>query len=221
MKKINLFFVGMAAVLALVLVLAGCEQPSSGGGDGGGLPGDPSNDDGIAKLPAFEGAVVASESEASTLASGSMAAITSAIAEAMSYPDSNSRAVYASGTYSYNGVTVQYNASTGGSYPDYPYTMDVTEKVTINGTYIGYTIKGTGLDIQYTQSHQSASEYTMKYTYKAAYTVSYNGKGMKLEYTGTMDMSVNGSTSYNYNLHYKVYDNSNKLLFNYDYTVSQ
>jgi hypothetical protein len=198
-------------MLAMGIVFAGCDT----GDDGDG---------GLAKvggLPEFEGTFVASEAEATALASAADTQIQAAINQALAQgPQSNiagRAAVAASGHYEYNGVSVDYTVSGNTSSSTYPFDYKIKEVVTIDGTYGGYKIKGNyNLDLDYTFT--SAAEYSITYKYDCWYTVSYNGTGMKVIATG--DMILTSQPEYIWNLHYAVYDNSNVLRFNYDYNYS-
>ncbi|MDR0552427.1 MAG: hypothetical protein LBG72_10550 [Spirochaetaceae bacterium] len=219
-----------AAMLLFGMALSACAPEVDGpfgvgllgGGSGGvllvGL--DPANEQKIKDLPAFEGNAVSSEDEASVMAIGAMAQITAAATAALSYSaQSNTinRAVAPSGNYSYNGVKLTYSVSTTGSYPTPPYTMDVKELITIDGTYGGYTISGKGMEIDSSITYTSSTSVSIKYKYDCAFTVSYNGKGMKIIYTGSMDITSTGKNAYK--LHYTVYNNNNTAIYNFDYDL--
>jgi hypothetical protein len=135
---------GIACIaLILAMVLAACSQPT-----GGGSPSvQTGNEQAINSWPNFEGTFVASETEATTLATTSEAQIQSAIAAAVANgvaPTSSivARAANQSGHYVYNGVTLDYTYAQTGTVGQYPYSINLTEKGTIDGTYSGYTIKG-------------------------------------------------------------------------------
>lgn len=87
------------------------------------------------------------------------------------------------------------------------------ELITIDGTYGGYTISGKGMKI-----YQNEVAPFTKYNYDCAFTVSYNGKGMKIIYTGSMDITSTGKNAYK--LHYTVYNNNNTGIYNFDYNIS-
>ena len=211
----NKKFTSGFVALVFALAICGCSGGADGGsGGGGGVPQT------VKELPSFEGTPVATETEAMSLAAESMVQIQLAISEAMTAEPvlSMSRSIYESGNYSYNGVTLQYTVTVTGDPPFPPYTMNVSELVTIDGTYYGYTIKGVGLDIKSEVSSLSEANLSSKYRYNCAYTVSKDGKGMKVVYSGTSDTTLNGETySTEYKLHYAIYDNSNNVLFSIDY----
>jgi hypothetical protein len=210
MKKSGLF--GGTLAVALVFALMGC--------DAGGLKDLGSGTSTtVDALPAFEGAFVASEQEATTLASMADVQIQTAIATALAQGPSGSlsaaRAVTQDGHYVYNGISLDYTVSMSDNGQSYPSTMNMKEIVTIDGTYSGYKISGrynVVLDYTYTD----VSTFSVKYKYDCVYVVSYNGKGMKVITTG--DMTMSSSESYTYNLHYAVYDNGNVCKYDYDFT---
>jgi hypothetical protein len=127
-------------------------------------------------------------------------------------------AVSQNGHYEYLGISVDYTVSGNTTSDTYPFNYSVAEIVTIDGTYGGYRIKGNyNLELVYTV--ESSTNNSMKCNYDCIYTVSYNGKGMKIITTGDMTMTSTPS-SFIYNLHYAVYDNNNTRRYNYDYKYS-
>jgi hypothetical protein len=234
MKRIyDLLF---SIIFAAMLALAGC----GGGGGGGDSPDNDVTDtdevgpEDVQNLQSFEGQFVSSETEATTLASGADIQIQSAIAQALTHtgqalaqvqptenPSANTLAAERSGHYEYNGVVMDYTVSGDILSQTYPYSYNIAEIVTINGTYGGYKINGSyNLHLNYIWT--SATAYSVKYDYDSVYTVSHDGKGMKVIQSGDMTMTYNQSSySYSYNLHYAVYDNNNIRRFNYDYDYSQ
>jgi hypothetical protein len=213
----------LALVAAFALVVSGCD---SGGCDSGG-----GTEEKVNALPPFEGAFVASEEEATALATGADTAISQAISEALAQgggnirglplpgeipPDFATQRASTSGHYTYNGVSLDYTATYSDGYPStYPFTMAIVEMVTIQGTYYGYKIDGD-YNIKLDMNYTSSSAYNMKIDYDCIYTVSYNGKGMKVVYTGDMTAAT-PPTTYTYNLNYAVYDNSGTAVFVYKY----
>jgi hypothetical protein len=204
-KKILLGTLVLA--LSFGFVLTGCSNPA-GGVDG--------NVELVNSLPAFEGAFAADETEVRTLQSGADAQIELAIADALAQAPQRSigrAAVSANGHYEWNGVTVDYTATGNTTGNTYPLTYAVKALVTIDGTYSGYKIKGK-YNLNEAVTYNSAVDYSIIYNYDCVYTVSYNGKGMKLIYTGNMAMTSSAAA---YNVHYAVYDNTNELRYNFDY----
>jgi hypothetical protein len=210
----NVFAAMPALALALGLVLAGC--PNETTDDTGDI-----NSQKAGNLSSFEGEFVASEEDATTLASGADIQIQQAIALALAQGQGlqanevTARAVVSeSGHYEYNGVSLDYTVTENTSDNTYPFFYDVEEVVSIDGTYGGYKIKGRyNLNLHYNLTSETV--YNIKYDYDCWYAVSYGGKGMKVITTGEMNMTSSGS--YTYNLHYAVYDNNNVSRYNYDY----
>jgi hypothetical protein len=202
-------FLGMLSIVLTVgFVLMGCDT-----GVGG-------NSKAVRNLPSFDGAFVASEQEATTLAIGADVQIRTAIATALAQGPSGSlsaalAAVNQNGHYSYNGISLDYTVSVSNNFgKTYPGTMNEKENITINGTYGGYKISGSYnvvLDYTYT----ALLTFNCNYKYDCVYAVSHNGKGMKVITTGNMTVSSLGSPTYN--LHYAVYDNNNVEQYNYDH----
>jgi hypothetical protein len=206
------FFIGMLVlVLAFSVVVVSCDNGNNGLDD----------DRAIGELPVFEGNFVASEDEATALAIGVNAQIQVAIEEALTQggPKENrfagKAAVSQNEHYEYNGIVLDYTVS--GDASGNSYTAKYI--VSIDGTYGGYKVKGKyNFDLEYTGT---STESRTKYIYDCIYTVSYSGTGMKVITTGDMIMTItfepSVTYSYNYNLHYAVYDNSNVRRYNYDY----
>jgi hypothetical protein len=216
MAKKRFLWVMLATVLVFGMLIVGCDDGSTGGGGSDG-----ETPETVKVLPNFDGTFVESEQEATTLATMSQSAVSTAISAAVaSGAKSNiqGRAVVNNAHYEYNGVSLDYTVSYSDNYPTPPYTSSIVEYAIFNGTYSGYKIDGK-MDIKISQSYTSASDYNIKYTYNCIYTVSKDGKGMKLVYTGDMDMSSTGK--YVYNLHFSIYDNNNvrKYDYNYDYKL--
>jgi hypothetical protein len=211
MKTQKYFISGSSALLlTFVLVLGACGN--------GTIPNDQQQ---VQELPSFEGSFVSSETEAQTIQTGADTQIQTAIADAIAQaPSLNARAARAaagtSGHYEYNGVSVDYTVNGSTSSEVYPFSYTVKQVATINGTYGGYKINGKyNVSLEYTYS--SSSSYLVKYKYDCVYSVSYNGKGMKLIYTG--DYELRSSGYYSYNVHYSVYDNKNTRKYNFDYKI--
>lgn len=221
MKKNGKFIAVIA--LSMGMILAACSQPTGGGG------GTPTNNDNtpeqtIKNLPSYTGSFVANQDEASQLALTAQNKIDDAILAAIGNGTSSGSmaraAVNESGHYEYNGVKLDYTVSISGAHPSYPYSQNVTESGTINGTYGGYDIKGN-FDIKYVENATSASASSIKFTYNMVYVISHNGKGMKIVHTGDMTVTVSGATqSISYDLHYAVYDNANQRRYNADYKMT-
>jgi hypothetical protein len=88
----------------------------------------------------------------------------------------------------------------------------MTVEAVIDGTYDGYKISGryySKVSVNYT----SADQLNGNIVYDCAYTVSKDGKGMKLVQTGDATISSDGKSTFN--LHHTVYDNSNVKRYNY------
>jgi len=227
----------LCSIVLVGIALVGCETSTSSGG-GGEIPqtddGLPSNEiEKVKALPSFEGTFVSSESEAKTLASTSMAKIDGAISAALMYGRESAStlhslsaveplsgisrsAYYDIGHYSYNGVSLDYSFTTSDNFPYYPCSITEIETLTINGTYGGYKIFGS-CSLKIFTSLSSQYSVTTVCTYNESYAVSYNGVGMKVVITGSMNYALYTSSSSNMNYHYSVYDNSNILWYNYDY----
>ena len=205
-----------AAALILGIALAGCDNSTSGGvslNDGG------DGSEQVQDLPSYEGSFVTSQTEAQTFQVAADVQIQQAITAALAHPVQQNilqarTAENQSGHYEYNGVVMDYTVTGSLTGDSYPYEYSIKEIVTINGTYGGYTINGK-YDVNLSYKYTDASTFTIKYNYDCVYTVSYNGKGMKLIYTGNMDMTSSGS--YVYDVHYAVYDNNNTRRYNFDY----
>lgn len=98
----------------------------------------------------------------------------------------------------------------------YPSSFNIKQVVKINGVYEGYKVNGHyNLTLDYTYTDES--NYSILYDYDCTYTVSYNGKGMKVIATGKMTMAL---PDYTYDMNYAVYDNDNTLKYNYNYKSS-
>jgi hypothetical protein len=217
MRNRSFFAVMPAFVLVLGLVLAGCPNGTTDGN---------SEADKVGSLPSFEGEFVGSEQDATTLASGADTQIQAAIQQALYYgTPTNSEnmraAVSESGRYEYNGISLDYTVTGDTSSNAYPQYVDITEVVSIDGTYNGYKIKGRyNLHVRLEAASQTESSFETDYD--CWYTVSYNGKGMKVIATGTMNMNISGtntsSSSITANMHYAVYDNDNVSRYDYNYT---
>jgi hypothetical protein len=227
-KRFFVGILGMALVFGMALI--GCDNGSTDD-NGDGVP------DEVKELSSFEGTFVASEQEATTIATGADTQIQLAISAALANGGVNPnilpsiksatlpdfeihRAINGlDGHYSYNGIELDYTVTYSDGYPTtYPFTMNMVERVSVNGTYSGYKISGV-YNVKVDSSYTSAGAYNMKYNYDCTYTVSYNGKGMKIVTTGEMTMA-SSPVSYNYDLHYAVYDNGNVRRYNYDYNYS-
>jgi hypothetical protein len=200
-------------VFVLGLVLAGCPNEAA----------DP-NQELVQNLKPYAGASVSSKVEVSTLAQNSLNEVEKAINAALEKEPVSSSvhaaprvSMAANGKYSHNGVTVQFSKSFEGDAAVYTY-KETRKVTTIEGTYEGYTISGTGLDIQYSDKHKSADDYTIEITYNCAYSVSYNDKGMKVAITGKTTQTAQQETV---EWHYKAYDNNNTALFSVDYNNQQ
>jgi hypothetical protein len=205
-----------AFVLILGLVLVGC--PNGTTDNGGDV-----NSQKVNNLQSFEGEFVASEQEATTLASGADTQIQQAIATALAQGLQANRvipraAVSENGHYEYNGISLDYTVTGNTSSSTFPFYYDVKEDVSINGTYAGYKIKGNyNVNLRYNVTSQTV--YSIQYDYDCWYAVSYDGKGMKVVTTGEMNMTSSGS--YTYDLHYAIYDNNDISRYNYDYNYPE
>jgi hypothetical protein len=197
----------LAAVLPFAFVLTGCPP------EGGVNPE-------IKNLPPFEGEFVASEEEASALATGANAQIEAAITAAVAQGPqaSMSRAVVSeSGYFEYNGVRVDITVTGNTVGDNYPLKSTIKELVTVNGTYGGYRVKGR-YDLNLNCTATSPTEASIKGSLDCVYTVSHNGKGMKLVCTGNVELTT--INTYTYSVYYAVYDNNNDLQYNYNYKYS-
>jgi hypothetical protein len=224
------------AGMALIMVLGiGCNNPvtpDDSASDDSNSNNPASNNDPyiqeVKKLPAFEGSFVASKADATALVEESMSQINAAISTAIASSQgqeiqtllSSARASSddidnlddPSGTYNYDGVTVTIEFSKTGGGGGYIMTVEAV----IDGTYDGYKISGryySKASLNYTSDEQFDS----KNVYDYAYTVSKNGKGMKLVLTGDATISSDGASTLN--LNYSIYDNSGVRQYNYSLQV--
>jgi hypothetical protein len=210
----NAFVAIPAFVLVLGLVLSGCPNGTTdNAGD--------ANSQKASNLQSFEGEFVASEQEATILASAAdiqiQQAINAALTQGIQASMGAARAVVSqNGYYEYNGIRLDYTVTGNTTSTTFPFYYDVKELVSIDGTYSGYKIKGNyNLDIRYGFISQTVS--SVKCDYDCWYAVSYNGKGMKVITTGEMNVDITSSGSdVSYDMHYAVYDNNNVRRYNYD-----
>jgi hypothetical protein len=206
------FRAGIIGMLALVLVFSAAVVSCDNGNNG------TDGEKELENLPAFEGDFVANEEEAAALATGADVAIRAAIDAALAQESQKNSfagkaAVSQTGHYYYNGISLDYAFS--GDDETGSYTARVI--ATVDGTYVGYRVIGKyNYDLVVTST---SSGYTMKFAYDCVYTVSYNGKGMKVIQTGSALVTTTSDSSVHYNvdLHYTVYDNGNVRRYNYDY----
>jgi hypothetical protein len=206
----NIFGVMPAFVLVLGLVLVGC--PNGTTDDAGDV-----NSQKVSNLSSFEGEFVANEQDATILASSAdtqiQQAIFMALAQGVQENSVVARAVVSqNGHYEYNGISLDYTVTGDASSDTFPFSYDVREVVSIDGTYGGYKIKGN-YQVNLHNTFTSQTAYETQYEYDCWYTVSYGGKGMKVITTGKMNMTSAGN--YTYNLHYAVYDNNNVSQYDY------
>jgi len=196
-KQISGFWGIGVLVSAIMVTFAAC----------GELPNSADSDDieKIISLPSYQGAFVASQSEATTMANDVDIEVQAAIQEVLTQANT-------SGHYEKNGMVVDYTVTYSGSHG----SSHITQITNIEGIYNGYVIQGV-YNLIIDRIHTSPMEdFSIHTEYNSWYSVSHNGKGMKAKINGKKTISPSGSS---YDLHYAIYDNNNVLRYKYDYKI--